>query len=74
MMKSKDLDLDFALDFDLYLDPRLSTPTHGYMVDSLPRDSLSEGRGQRLEQGLQPRLHAQRLRLHGRQPPAQFPV
>jgi hypothetical protein len=28
---------------------------YGYMVDSLPRDSLSEGRGRRLEQGLQPR-------------------
>jgi hypothetical protein len=47
---------------------------YDYMVDSLPRDSLSEGCGRRLEQGLQPRLQTQRLRLHGRLPHARFPV
>jgi hypothetical protein len=35
----------FNADLDRGRTPSTSTPTHGYMVDNLPRDSLSEGRG-----------------------------
>jgi hypothetical protein len=52
---------------DWSTDSNFNYNDYDYMVDSLLRDSFSEGRGRRLEQGLQ-------LRLHGRLPPARFPV